>query len=202
MWSSIALEQARDRALACVGGVLGLARWPAVPVGWNRRLRRAGRAVIEGSPTRVRDARIELSPAYFEVYPHDLHGILVHEGVHVGLALLGRPFGHSPEFRHACRAAGGMLHGRPMPGRVLRYRCPVCQLVLERRRPSAGMRWCARCVEGAEAAGREAFRPERALVLVGVAFRGADLPVGAPRAPGGTDLLARPATDGLALPGT
>lgn len=184
MWSSIALEQARDRALACVGTVLGLPRWPGVPVGWNRRLRRAGRAVIEGSTSRVREARIELSPAYFEVYPQDLHGILVHEGVHVGLALLGRPFGHSPEFRQACLSAGGMLHGRPMPGRVLRYRCPVCDLVLERRRPPAGARWCARCVEAAEAGGHDAFRPERALVLVGVAFRGADAPPGRLAVPG------------------
>ena len=34
-------------------------------------------------------ARIELSPTYFEVYPEDLLGILVHESVHVGLALQG-----------------------------------------------------------------------------------------------------------------
>ena len=174
MWSSSSLEQARDRALAAVGSVAGLAPWPVVPVAWNRRLRRAGRAVIEGPRGRVRATRIELSPAYFEVYPHDLHGILVHEAVHVGLALLGRPFGHSPEFRALCVAAGGLLHGRPLPGRVLRYRCPVCAAVLERRRPAASSRWCAFCVDKAEAQGLDPFRSERALVLVGVAFRGAD----------------------------
>jgi predicted SprT family Zn-dependent metalloprotease len=174
MWSSSSLEQARDRALEAVGAVAGLASWPRVPIAWNRRLRRAGRAVIEGPRGRVRSTRIELSPAYFEVYPQDLHGILVHEAVHVGLALLGRPFGHGPDFRRLCRAAGGLLHGRPLPGRVLRYRCPVCAMVLERRRHAASGRWCARCVESAQALGQDAFRPERALVLVGVAFLGVE----------------------------
>jgi hypothetical protein len=69
-----------------------------------------------------------------------------------------------------------MLHGRPLPGRVLRYRCPVCEIVLERRRPAAGGRWCARCVTQAVAARLDPFRPERALVLVGVAFQGPDHP--------------------------
>lgn len=172
MWSSVALEQARDRALADVGSVLGLAPWPNVPVRWNRRLRRAGRAVIDGPQGRVRTARVELSPAYFEVYPQDLHGILVHEAVHVGLALVGLPFGHSPDFRRVCAAAGGMQHGRPLPGRVLRYRCPVCAVVLERRRPAASGRWCAQCVDQAVQARQDPFRPERALVLVGVHFQG------------------------------
>jgi hypothetical protein len=174
MWSSASLAEARDRALACVGAVVGLARWPEVPIAWNRRLKRAGRAVIEGPSGRVRSARIELSPAYFEVYPGDLHGILVHEAVHVGLALIGQPFGHGPEFRSACHAAGGLQHGRPLPGRVLRYRCPVCAVVLERRRPAAASRWCAACVDLALAAGLDPFRAERALVLVAVEFRGAD----------------------------
>lgn len=185
MWSSFALEQARDRALAAVGSALHLGPWPNVPVRWNRRLRRAGRAVIEGHARldsqhgmldsqhgRVRPAHIELSPAYFEVYPQDLHGILVHEGVHVGLALVGLPFGHGPDFRRVCAAAGGMQHGRPLPGRVLRYRCPVCAVVLERRRPAASGRWCAQCVDLAVQARQDPFRPERALVLVGVHFQG------------------------------
>jgi len=178
MWSSFALEQARDRALAAVGSALALESWPNVPVRWNRRLRRAGRAVIDGHAKlgsqhgRVRAAHIELSPAYFEVYPHDLHGILVHEGVHVGLALVGLPFGHGPDFRRVCAAAGGLQHGRPLPGRVLRYRCPVCATVLERRRPAASGRWCAPCVDLAVQARLDPFRPERALVLVGVHFQG------------------------------
>lgn len=173
MWSPTVIEQARDRAQAAVGQVLGIVVWPALPLLWNRRLRRAGRAVIDTGPRGgVRSARIELSPAYFEVYPQDLAGILVHEAVHVGLALVGLPFGHGPEFRETCRAAGGLLHGRPMPGRILRYRCPVCATFVERRRPAAGSRWCARCVDDASAARLDPFRPERALVLVGLAFQG------------------------------
>jgi predicted SprT family Zn-dependent metalloprotease len=175
VWSPVVLEQARDRALARVARALALVAWPPVPVRWNRRLRRAGRAVIDEGRGGLR-AKIELSPAYFEVYPQDLDGILVHEAVHVGLAVAGLPFGHGPDFRRVCRAAGGLLHGRPMPGRVLRYRCPVCLAVLERRRPAAGGRWCARCVNQAMAARQDPFCPERALVLVGVGFQGPDSP--------------------------
>ncbi len=180
MWSHSVLERSRARAEAAVGGVLGIVVWPPVPLHWNRRLRRAGRAVIDCGPRGgVRSARIELSPAYFEVYPQDLDGILVHEAVHVGLALVGLPFGHGPEFREACLAAGGLLHGRALPGRVLRYRCPVCGLVLERRRPAAGSRWCAPCVDRAGAERLDPYAPERALVLVAVGFQGPDLRGGA-----------------------
>ena len=118
----------------------------------------------------VTSAVIELSPAYFEVYPLDLPGILVHEAVHVGLAFLGRPFGHGPHFRAACLASGGRLHSRPMPGRVWCYRCPVCEYVVERRRRPSGDRWCARCAAEADRAGSEPFLAVRALVLTGVRF--------------------------------
>ena len=144
----------------------------AVPVRWNRRLRRAGRAVIEVPSGRFRTAVIELSPAYFEVYPEDLYGILVHEAVHVALAYVGRPFGHGPEFKQVTQAAGGLLHGRWLPGRVLRYRCPICQDHLERRRRVTGDRWCARCAEAAREAGEDPFAPGRALVLVGTGWQG------------------------------
>jgi predicted SprT family Zn-dependent metalloprotease len=172
MWSPAALAQASRLAYDAVGRVLGIREWPEVPVVWNRRLRRAGRAIIDGPRGRVRKAHIELSTIYFEVYPDDLHAILVHEATHVGLALVGLPFGHGPDFRRACLAAGGRLHGRRLPGRVLRYRCPVCADVLERQRPTASSRWCARCVDTARAARQDPFLPERALVLVGVGFRG------------------------------
>jgi hypothetical protein len=172
MWSPTALAQASRLAFDAVGRVLGIPAWPEVPVVWNRRMRRAGRALIDGPRGRVRRAHIELSTIYFEVYPDDLHAILVHEATHVGLALVGLPFGHGPEFRRACLAAGGRLHGRRLPGRVLRYRCPVCADVLERQRPTASSRWCARCVDTARAARQDPFLPERALVLVGVGFRG------------------------------
>jgi predicted SprT family Zn-dependent metalloprotease len=167
-----ALDVERRKALASAGEALFLAQWPAVPVGWNRRLRRAGRALIDVRGRRFRSARIELSPIYFEVYPGDLPGILVHEAVHVGLAVQGRDFGHGPEFRRACHAAGGLLHSRWLPGRVFRYRCPVCGDVLERRRRAADSRWCARCVAAAEAAGVDAWTPARALQLVATAFVG------------------------------
>lgn len=156
--------------------MLAIACWPPVPVRWNRRLRRAGRAVIDRTRGVLRSTRIELSPAYFEVYPLDLEGILVHEAVHVGLAVAALPFGHGPDFRRVCRAAGGLLHGRPMPGRVLRYRCPVCSAVLERRRPAAQSRWCARCVDAAVAARENPWRAERALVLIGLGFQGPAVP--------------------------
>jgi len=168
--SALLLE--RDLAFAAVVRALGVVDWPEVPVRWNRRLRRAGRAVIERRRGVVATATIELSPAYFEVYPEDLHGILVHEGVHVGLALLGLPFGHSPAFRAACERAGGRQHSRDMPGRVYRYRCPVCETTLDRRRRPGGDRWCARCAGEAERAGTSPFVAERALRLVGVAFQG------------------------------
>jgi hypothetical protein len=167
-----ALEAERERAFAAVTHALGGVPWPHVPVRWNRRLRRAGRAVVEGRRGRVVAAAIELSPPYFEVYPDDLPGILVHEAVHVGLAVLGRPFGHGPLFRAACRRADGLLHSRHMPGRVFRYRCPVCTDVLERRRRPSGDRWCARCAADADRSGLASFTRERALVLVGVHFRG------------------------------
>ncbi len=167
------VDSARDRALAAVGRALVHVSWPPLPVLWNRRLRRAGRAIIEGVGPRFRRATIELSPAYFEVYPDDLYGILVHEAVHVGLALLDLPFGHGPMFRAACRAAGGRLHGRAMPGRVFRYRCPICGAILVRRRRIAHDRWCARCVERAAATGaRDPYSPDRCLVLVGTGFHG------------------------------
>jgi predicted SprT family Zn-dependent metalloprotease len=164
-----ALEAERDRAFAAAGAALGLPAWPPVPVRWNRRLRRAGRAIVERRGSAVL-ASIELSPAYFEVYPDDLAGILVHEAVHVGLAFAGRPFGHGPAFRRACAAAGGRQHSRPMPGRVWRYECPVCTAVLDRRRRPSGDRWCAPCATAAARAGIPPFTPVRALVLVGVRF--------------------------------
>lgn len=181
MIAGTALASERDRALAAVGAVLGIPSWPTVPVRWNRRLRRAGRAVIERRGRVLLAATIELSPAYFEVYPDDLSGILVHEAVHVGLAWLQRDFGHGPRFRRACLEAGGRLHSRPMPGRVWRYHCPVCEATLERRRRPSGDRWCAACVTAADREGQAAFVPERALVLVGLRFCGAD-PAG-PRVP-------------------
>lgn len=169
-----ALLQERDRAFRAVVAALGDIVWPDVAVCWNRRLRRAGRAVIERRRGRVADATIELSPSYFEVYPEDLHGILVHEGVHVGLALLGLPFGHSPMFRAACERAGGRQHSRDMPGRVYRYRCPVCEAMLDRRRRPGGDRWCARCASDAAREGTPPFVASRALLLVGLAFQGAE----------------------------
>ena len=176
MLSPVDLERARRRALDAVARVLRLRDWPEVEVRWNRRLRRAGRAVITGTGKDFRSATIEVSPAYFEVYPDDLYGILVHEAVHVGLAIQGRPFGHGPEFRRACLAAGGLEHGRSLPGRVFRYRCPVCGSVLERRRRLAQDRWCASCVEAAQ--GADPYTSERALVLVGIAYSGPEEPTG------------------------
>lgn len=167
------LDLAYRRALDAVGRALQIHVWPPVPLRWNRRLRRAGRAVIEGHGRRFRCATIEISPAYFEVYPQDLFGILVHEAVHVGLALKGLPFGHGPEFRRACESAGGHLHGLALPGRVYRYRCPVCGCVLERQRRVARDRWCADCAEAARGRrGVDPYSPERALILVGCVFKG------------------------------
>ncbi len=167
-----ALVQETQRAFQAVGRALHLPAWPEVPVRWNRRLRRAGRAVIDMRGRRFEGAVIELSPAYFEVYPGDLPGILVHEAVHVGLAIQGRPFGHGPDFHRACEQAGGLLHSRWLPGRVFRYRCPVCASVLERRRRTSEARWCADCVALAEAEGLEPYAQVRALKLVGTAYRG------------------------------
>ncbi len=176
MLSLTALYAEAESAFADVGLVLGIAEWPDVPVSWNRRLRRAGRAVIDNRAGRFRSAEVELSPIYFEVYPEDLRGILVHEAVHVGLAVLGRPFGHGPEFRRACTEAGGLLHSRWLPGRVYRYRCPVCRRFHERRRRVADSRWCAECVAAAEAEGAAAYTAERALQLVETAFSGPEAP--------------------------
>ena len=173
MFSPKVLAHERDRALEAVADALGVMRWPGVPVRWNRRLRLAGRAVVSRRGGELR-AGIELSPTYFEVYPADLFGILVHEAVHVGLAVLRRPFGHGPAFRAACEKAGGLLHSRHLPGRVLCYRCPVCAKTLERRRRPAGDRWCARCAEAARDEGVEPFTRARALVLVECVFRGLD----------------------------
>jgi predicted SprT family Zn-dependent metalloprotease len=164
------LEQETERAYREVADVLGIDPWPEVPVRWNRRLRRAGRAIIDKPERGIERAVIELSPAYFAVYPEDLYGILVHEAVHVGLAILDLPFGHGPEFKHACEAAGGLLHGRWLPGRVFIYRCPVCRAELERRRPAAG--WCASCAEDASGQGLDPYGEGRALVLVATQFRG------------------------------
>lgn len=167
-------DRSRD-AFHAVGRVLGIDPWPAVPVVWNRRLRRGGRAVIEGAGSAFRRARIELSPAYFEVYPQDLYGILVHEAVHVGLAIVGRDFGHTPEFRRVCGAAGGLQHGRALPGRVFRYRCPVCAATVERRRRLTTDRWCAACTAAAlEDPTVDPYGAERCLVLIGTGFSGTE----------------------------
>jgi predicted SprT family Zn-dependent metalloprotease len=155
-----------------VGRALFIVEWPAIPVRWNKRLRRAGRAVIDTRRGRFVAARIELSPTYFEVYPADLGGILVHEAVHVGLAIQGRPFGHGSEFRRACDAAGGLLHSRWLPGRVFRYQCPICEMVLERRRRASDSRWCAECVGGAEEAGLEPYAAQRAMRLIETVYCG------------------------------
>ena len=167
-----ALDDERERALRAVGQQLYITDWPTIPVLWNRRLRRAGRAVIDTYGRRFQQARIELSPAYFEVYPDDLTGILVHEVVHVGLAFQSRPFGHGPVFRAACLGAGGLLHSKWLPGRVYRYRCPICETVLERRRRVSDSRWCAECAGAAQAAGLDPYAAERSLVLVGTTYRG------------------------------
>jgi predicted SprT family Zn-dependent metalloprotease len=167
-----ALETECRAALAAVGRALFILDWPEIPVSWNKRLRRAGRAVIDTRSGRFLAAKIELSPAYFEVYPDDLPGILVHEAVHVGLALQGRPFGHGPAFRRACDSAGGLLHSRWLPGRVFRYHCPICETILERRRRASDSRWCADCVTAAERTGEEAFTTARAMRLVGTAYCG------------------------------
>ena len=172
MLAPAALETECRSALEAVGQALFLTQWPEIPVRWNKRLRRAGRAVIDSRNGRFLTATIELSPTYFEVYPADLRGILIHEAVHVGLAIQGRPFGHGPEFRRACGTAGGLLHSRWLPGRVFRYRCPVCETILERRRRAADSRWCADCVTHAERAGQEAFTAARALKLVETAYCG------------------------------
>lgn len=176
MLSPAALDAELRKALEAVGHILRLPAWPEVPVRWNRRLRRAGRAVIDNRGARFRSAEIELSPVYFEVYPGDLFGILVHEAVHVGLAVQARPFGHGAEFRRACTAAGGLLHSRWLPGRVYRYRCPVCREMLERRRRAADSRWCAPCAGAAERAGLDPYRPDRALQLVETVFCGPEPP--------------------------
>jgi predicted SprT family Zn-dependent metalloprotease len=184
--SPLALERERRLAFDAVGRALSVGTWPDVPLAWNRRLRRAGRAVLDGGGRRPLTARIELSPAYFEVYPGDLLGILVHEAVHVGLAVLGLPHGHGPEFRAACAAAGGLQHGRAMPGRLFQYRCPVCRGILERRRRISEDRWCAACVEAAFAAGTDPFTRDRSLVLVGTCFRGPEVPEPGKAPPGVT----------------
>lgn len=132
--------------------------------------------MIEGSGATFLRATIELSPAYFEVYPEDLYGILVHEAAHVGLAIQGRPFGHTRAFRHAVDRAGGLQHGKALPGRVFRYRCPVCTLTFERRRRITGDRWCAACVERAERnPDTDPYATARCLRLIGTGFSGLDL---------------------------
>ncbi|MDJ0975835.1 MAG: SprT-like domain-containing protein [Planctomycetota bacterium] len=172
MLSPAILDRESRRAFDAVKAVLGLPRWPRIPIRWNRRLRRAGRAIIEMPAGGFQSAVIELSPAYFAVYPGDLYGILVHEAVHVGLAILDEPFGHDEGFRRACLAAGGLLHSRWLPGRVYVYRCPLCEGEVERRRPASESRWCADCADEAEAAGADAYAADRALVLVRTEFRG------------------------------
>lgn len=162
-------------ALEAVGRALEVPTWPAVEVRWNRRLRRAGRALIEGRGSRFLRATIELSPVYFEVYPADLYGILVHEAAHVGLAIRGLPFGHTPTFRRVVERAGGLQHGKALPGRVFRYRCPVCELTFERRRRTTGDRWCAACVDRTDGQlGIDPYTPDRCLRLIGTGFSGLD----------------------------
>ena len=159
-----------------MGRALGLASWPGLEIRWNRRLRRAGRAVIEGAGASYLRATIELSPAYFEVYPDDLYGILVHEAAHVGLAIQGRPFGHTAAFRRAVDLAGGLQHGKALPGRVFRYRCPVCGSTFDRRRRITEDRWCATCVEQAgDDTATDPYASERCLRLIGTGFSGPDL---------------------------
>ncbi len=184
MLSADAIEAVRASAFEAVGRVVGPVAWPQVPVLWNRRMRRAGRATLEGRPGRVVGATIELSPVYFSVYPEDLPGILVHEAVHVALGVLGLPTGHGSPFRRACLGANGLLHSRHMPGRILRYRCPVCGDVLERRRRPSGDRWCAPCAAAATREGLPWSVPERALVLVGIDWRGPERASAAPACDG------------------
>ena len=174
------LQRASQEAFDIVAKTLSLESWPAVPIRWNRRLTRAGRALIDMPRGRFERASIELSPRYFEVYPDDLFGILVHEAVHVGLAIQGRPFGHGPDFREACARAGGLQHSRWLPGRVYRYRCPICNDQVERRRPAASSRWCADCAAEAETGGIDPFAPERALILVKTVFQGREPPSAQP----------------------
>lgn len=121
---------------------------------------------------RFEAAAIELSPTYFEVYPDDLPGILVHEASHVALAMLARPSGHGPVFRELCRQSGGLLHSRWLPGRVFTYRCPTCSRLLRRRRRLADARWCPPCVRLAIAYGEDPYARGRAFQLLGVGWAG------------------------------
>jgi predicted SprT family Zn-dependent metalloprotease len=83
-----------------------------------------------------------ISVPYHERYgwDGDLVCTVKHEAVHLYLAHMKRPDGHTDEFKEICARIGGSLRGKPMPRRRPWYRyllqCPHCQCLQQ------PLRWC------------------------------------------------------------
>ncbi len=82
---------------------------------------------------------------------HDIHGweeeveaTLLHEMIHLWLHQIGRPGGHTPEFRALAEKLGAPRFAKRMPPRRERvYRCPSCGLEARyRRRVTLACRIC------------------------------------------------------------
>jgi predicted SprT family Zn-dependent metalloprotease len=76
---------------------------------------------------------MEISPSYHDYHgwDYELVGSVKHETVHLYLYHMGRPWGHTKEFREICARIGGSQYAKPTPRRRPRYRylmqCPQCE---------------------------------------------------------------------------
>lgn len=114
---------------------------PPIELSFSGRLRTTG-----GQYHRRPKRCIQISTRYFSI-PNtwtEIQDTLGHEMVHYWLDFLGRPCGHTPEFRQKLAACGFARYSRLTPiGARYRYICPQCNIIYHRRR--RGIWSCGPC---------------------------------------------------------
>lgn len=113
---------------------------------FNQRLRRLTGRITFGARL------IEISGYHFRCYGlGDAVATLEHELLHLYLHCLGRPSGHSSEFKQLARAMGiRVFHENPYPPNTPSpfryiYECPACRRLVSRKRPTGGTLACGVC---------------------------------------------------------
>ncbi len=120
------------------GGIL-----PPIEVQYSSRLRTTGGRYFK-KPKRF----IQINTKYLKL-PNSYEEIkdtLGHEMVHYWLDFLGRPCGHTPEFRKKLKQCGFSRYSRisnPLKKNHYVYHCPSCKL--EYRRKKKGLWSCGPC---------------------------------------------------------
>lgn len=141
------------------GGIL-----PPCDIRWSRRLTRAAGTIdvrkpemtlsvpllVEAyAPTSLFPPQYEVCGVHCDDGPTALREIMKHEMIHLWLFVLGRPHGHTPEFRAKARSIGQpkTRHGiaLPPPKSGWIYVCPRCAMEYPRRRRMSKPAACGAC---------------------------------------------------------